>query len=191
MIGRFIIQKLVKDLIQHIVKDIVINGIAKEMKALAGRYAGVHVEVKGSEDFYKASRALKGAGPELRKRVNAEIRTVARPMINQARAAARAQLPHHGGLAAQVASEPMRVQIRTGADTAGVRIVVGRRRGGAQSTNRGVIRHPVYGNRNAWVTQRVQPGWFDDSMKSQAPAVRRAIERAMEQTLAEIVRKAR
>jgi hypothetical protein len=147
-------------------------------------------EVHGADQFLKLSKALKNAGrTELRKELHKGIRQAARPLIPAARAEALRRLPKSGGLAAQVAKEPARVQQRTGSDP-GVRIVIGRNRGGARAANRGVIRHPVFGNREVWVDQRVQPGWFDDSMKASAPEIRRGIERAMDAVIDEIVRNA-
>jgi hypothetical protein len=91
-----------------------------------------------------------------------------------------------------VAKEPQRVQVRTGQNTAGVRIVVGKRRGGAQSTNRGVVRHPVFakdGKASAWVNQSVPSGWFDEPLEQWGPRLARpAIEAAMSTILEKVVR---
>ncbi len=140
----------------------------------------IGVSVRGAEKFEKVSRALKDAGRgDLRKALNAEMRKGARPLIPQARDSALSTLPTKGGLARQVSKEPMRVSVQTGATTAGVAIVVGRRRGGARSANQGRVRHPVFGNRDRWVTQVVQPGWFDKSLRRKAPDVRRNLDSAV------------
>jgi hypothetical protein len=148
-------------------------------------------EIRGADQFLALSKALKHAGrTELRKELNKGIKRAAKPLIPKARAEALRRLPQSGGLAKQVAKEPARVQVRTGARTAGVRVVVGRRRGGARQANRGVIRHPVFGNRDVWVNQRVPSGWFDDPMKDAAPAIRRDVEQALEDVAEQIVREA-
>ena len=147
-------------------------------------------EINGTDQFLKLSKALKHAGrTELRKELNKGIKRAAKPLIPKARAEALSRLPQRGGLAKQIAKEPARVQVRTGR-TPGVRVVVGKKRGGAQQANRGVIRHPVFGNREVWVDQKVTPGWFDDPMKAGAPAIRRDIEQAMEDIADQIVREA-
>lgn len=150
-------------------------------------------QVSGAEDFYRLSKALKAAGEkELRKELNAELRKAGKPLIARTRQAALEQLPSSGGLAAQVAKEPQRIQVRTGAQTAGVRVVVGRRRGGARGANRGVIRHPVFGNTDRWVNQPVEPGWFDKTLERDAPGIARpAIEAAMQSIADKIVNQAR
>lgn len=150
-------------------------------------------EIRGAEDFYALSKALKAAGRlELRRELNAEMRKAAKPLIAKTRAAALEKLPHRGGLAAQVAKEPQRVQVRTGQATAGVRIVVGRKKGGAQSANKGVIRHPVFargGKEKVWVNQTVPSGWFDDTLQHWAPIIARpAVEAAMSNIVEKVVR---
>lgn len=147
--------------------------------------------VRGADDFYRLSKALKAAGKtELRKELHKGLRRAARPLIPKARAEARARLPKRGGLAEQIAKEPARIQVRTGKDP-GIRVVVGKKRGGARAANQGVIRHPVFGDREQWVDQRVKPGWFDEPMNDAAPSIRRDLLRAMEDTAEQVVRDAK
>jgi hypothetical protein len=150
-------------------------------------------EVRGADDFLRLSKALKQAGrTEMRKELHKGLKDGATPLLPRAKAAARAKLPQRGGLAAVVAREPMRVQVRTGS-TPGVRVVVGRRKGGAQAANRGVIRHPVFGRPGSFVSQPVPQArdWFDGTMRRHAPDVRPDLERAMERVIDRIVREAR
>jgi hypothetical protein len=148
-------------------------------------------EIRGAEQFLKLSKALKHAGrTELRKELTNGMRRAAKPLIEASRKEALARLPRRGGFAEQVAREPQRVAVRTGARTAGVRIVVGKSRGGARAANRGEIRHPVFGNRDVWVTQSVPKGWFDDAMKDGAPTIRRELEKAMNDVADKVVRDA-
>lgn len=144
--------------------------------------------VQGADQFYELSKALKHAGKtELRKELNKAMRDGAKPLIPKARAEALKRLPQRGGLAKQISKEPARVQTRTGKDP-GVRVVVGKKRGGARSANRGVIRHPVFGNRDVWVDQPVPPGWFDDPMRASAPEIRKALAQGIEDVAAKVVR---
>lgn len=149
-------------------------------------------EIRGADEFLRLSKALKAAGRgDLRKALTAGIKKAAKPLIGKSRDEARARLPQRGGLAAVVAKAPQRVQVRTGAKTAGVRIVVGGKGGAARGANAGVIRHPVFGNRGVWVSQKVRPGWFEDPMNDGAPIVRPEIERAMEDVAEQVVREAK
>jgi hypothetical protein len=126
----------------------------------------------------------------MRKELNKRLRVAAKPLIPEARAEARKTLPKAGGLAALVARAPMRVQVRTGKE-AGVRIVVGKDRSGARAANHGEIRHPVFGNRETWVTQQVPPDWFDRPMQRSAPHIRPELEKAIVSVLDDIVRGAK
>lgn len=145
----------------------------------------------GAEKFLRLSKALKQAGKtDLRRELNKGLRDAARPLIAKTRAAARRDLPHSGGLAQLVAKTPQRIQVRTGATTAGVRIVAGRAGSGARGTNKGVIRHPVFGT-DVFVDQKVPSGWFDDTIKASAADVRTELERAVERVAQQVVRQAK
>ena len=145
--------------------------------------------VSGANDFYKLSKALKAAGKgELRKDLNKELKAAVKPLIPKTRAAARATLPKRGGLADQVAREPQRVQVRTGEKTAGVRLVVGKKKGAARSSNRGTVRHPAFGDRSKFYEQKVPSGWFDDVVEKAKPDMQRATIDAMESIADKIVR---
>lgn len=146
-------------------------------------------EVKGAEHFLELSKALKRAGQTaMRKELHAGMRRAAKPLIAKTRAEARRRLPKGGGLADQVAKEPQRVQVRTGARSAGVRLAVSNKAGGARAANRGKIRHPVFGNRDVWVDQKVPAGWFDDPAEAEAPQIRRELDRAVRDIVAQIER---
>ena len=150
-------------------------------------------KVTGAQDFYKLSKSLKAAGrTELRKELTKGMQRAAKPLIADTREAARRDLPHRGGLANLVAKAPQRVQVRTGASTDGVRIVVGAGRSGARATSLfGYVRHPTFGHRDRWVRQSVTPGWFDRTLDNAAPRVRPDIEAALEAVAETIVRGAK
>lgn len=147
-------------------------------------------EVSGADQFLALSKALKNAGhKELRKTLNKNIKTAVKPLIAETRAEARRTLPHRGGYGALVARAPQRIQVRTGAQTAGVRLVVARDRSSARRANMGVIRHPVFGNREVWVDQRLAvKGWFDVPAKAARPRILSAVEAALADTVSDIVR---
>lgn len=155
-------------------------------------------EVRGAEDFYRLSKALKHSGrTELRKELNKGLKKAAVPLIKNARVEAIQRLPARGGLNRLVAKTPTRVQVRTGADSAGVRIVVVKSNSGARRANRGVLRHPVFADSSqdrsdwTWVDQPVEPGWFDDPMREGAPVVRGELEQSMETVARKIIEEAR
>lgn len=140
----------------------------------------VQVTIEG--DALKAlQRKLKAIDRrDLRRELNKGLREGAKPLIGEARSAARSELPQRGGLAERVASRPMAIS----ATTTGVRIRV--KGMDARSTERGRLRHPVYGNREVWVTQAIKPGWFTDRMRAKAPGVRPDLIRAMDRVAEKI-----
>lgn len=156
------------------------------------------MELAGGEAFYRLSKALKAAGDgDLRKELNKGLRAAGKPLIKDTRAEALRILPKRGGLAKLVAKEPQRVQVRTGATTAGVRIVVGKKRGAARAANRGLIRHPVFASHDlarkewAWVAQRVKPGWFDATLAGKGPdVVKPELQAAIQSVVNQVVARA-
>lgn len=98
-----------------------------------------------------------------------------------------------GGFALRsVIAAAIQTKISYSGSRQGVRIRVDAARLGNQARNlperidAGKWRHPVYGNRNVWVTQTGKPGWFTRTAERNAPAVRAKIQDAMRRALARI-----
>lgn len=140
-------------------------------------------EVRGAEDvdhLVKAIRAhadAKALRKELYSGLNRVTKEIRGPMLEVIPAA----LPRRGGLADLIQSTTTsRTTAKTG-KWAGVsmrfqskghdvRTLVGKR-----------LRHPVFGNRNAWVTQTkgVEPSVFTGKFDEQKPEISRAIQDVM------------
>lgn len=153
-------------------------------------------EARGADDFLRLSKALKHAGQtELRKELHKGMRTAAKPLVAEARAAALEELPQRGGLAPWVAKRSaFRAQVRTGEQTAGVRIASGKAGQAGRTLNAlGWVRHKVFGNPEAWVTQHVPGavGWFDRAMTKHAPEIADDIEKAMHDVAEQVVKEAK
>ena len=73
----------------------------------------------------------------------------------------------------------MGVRTKLNSQSVGVKIVAANAYGIA-AMNRGRLRHPVFGNTDVWVTQAVEPGWFDEPLQDSAPDIRRAITQALD-----------
>lgn len=151
-------------------------------------------EIRGADQLYRLSKALKAAGQtELRKELNKGVKTAAKSLIADTRAAAKRDLPKRGGLNIRMAKAPQRIRIRTGKDP-GVSVVVPKKQPGY---NEGIIRHPVFGKKTPgekskakWVTQRIDGEWFDGTIRKGTHRVAPEMERALERVAEEIVRKA-
>ena len=157
-------------------------------------------EVRGADDFLKLSKALKQAGEtELRKKLHRGLRDAVKEVMPEADRRLAEQLPYVRGRAKAVRQVAL---VKTGRNPG---ITVGVRFGSKRSTNarlansKGVFRHPVFADGDltrkewAWVDQPVPgaKGWFDKTYINAAPDVRKRIEQVMQETVDEIVAKAK
>lgn len=142
------------------------------------------------EDIKNLVKVLRVAGRDLRRDMGKEILTVAKPVVDDMRAeitgmslpATGGAEPYSGptgggGITARIAAAT-KVSITQG----GIRIRVGT--GGLGNAKRlpGYIdagttwRHPVMGNRKAWVSQSAaQPGWFTKTGIQHHPQIKREV----------------
>lgn len=132
--------------------------------------------VEGADQLVRLGRRLRDAGQgDVLKELTKALKAGVKPLVPKVRAQARARLPQRGGLAARVARAPMRTTARAGNTTSRVGIVVpGKKRGiAAVQTDRGFVRHPVFGTRT-FVRQEVPgaAGWFSKTVEDEAPKVR-------------------
>ena len=144
-------------------------------------------EVTGADDFLRLSKALKAAGrTQMRKDLTNAMKKAAKPLIVETKAEARRTLPQRGGLAKLVAKAPQRVKVATGKDP-GVSIVVSRSHG-VRGADKGLIHHPVFGDRTDWKPQVVPSGWFERPLQAGAPLIRPELQKALEHMLDRVVR---
>jgi hypothetical protein len=120
-----------------------------------------------SDDIAAVGAAVRklGDGRTVVNEMAKEIRDAVPPVRAAARQHALAFLPKRGGLNAWVAAASVRAAVRRGPRSAGVSLVAGRnsrrRRADLDRLDRdGRLRHPLYGDRDFWYLQSVQPGWF-------------------------------
>lgn len=130
-----------------------------------------------------------GAGKTLRAQLLAGIRIAAKPLVEEARQAARDKLPKHGGLNESVASSQIRVATCLTGPRVGVRIT--NRSHGGRGANKGVISHPVFGNQKVWVKQSDPGGvgWFDQTLAAGHTEVTAHVVSALEIVAAEAMRR--
>lgn len=153
-------------------------------------------EVRGAEEFYRLSKALKAAGhTELRKELHKGLRDAVKPIMPKAKERLGKGLPK----AISASAVRQVVQVKTGSDPG---ITVGVRYGSKRATNaqmantQGKIRHPVFADGQKtrkqwrWVNQDVPDakGWFDETYKTAAPEIRKALEQVVSDTVEKVVR---
>lgn len=141
----------------------------------------VTLEGRGLRDLQRKIKVIDAK--DLRRELNRGLREGARPLVQDARDAARDSLPSRGGLAERVASRPTTISVTQGGIKVRVKGV------DAGSANRGRLRHPVFarqGQPRVWVTQSIPPNYFTDRMRREAPKVRPDLIRAMDRVAEKI-----
>lgn len=160
--------------------------------------AGVVVadyRITGADDLARAAKVLRQAGnKELTRDFYRGLNRAVRPAKDAAKRAAETDLPQRGGFAAEVARSRFSSKIRTGQKNPQVTIWANpSKRARAEvrdlrATDRGRLRHPLFGNRDHWFTQQIKPGWFTNAMRDQAPQVQRNLQAVMRDTVNRIAR---
>jgi len=134
------------------------------------------VKVTGAEEFGVLARRLKQAGQvELRKELYAGINRSVRPLTMKVRTSIGGYVPNRyaGELATSLRVTTSKSSGRNPAVRLKAAAKTGRGRPRELSRlNRGVLRHPLYGNRRHWFNQTVRPGFYDEPLEQGAPRVR-------------------
>ena len=139
------------------------------------------LEVKGTEQFGELRDALRKAGDrELEAELLTACRKAVEPVIpDVVRAAGR--LPQAGGLSAAAAGARFSVRVvHQGVAllaTAPVNL---------ERLDRGKIRHPVWGQRDVWVAQRVKAGFWSDPVRADEPRAQAELEAAGRRIVAKV-----
>lgn len=154
----------------------------------------MQVKLGDSGDLRAVVKALKQVedGKEIRKQLSRELREVARPLVPKVQQAWRSAPSMQGAGRGQpdlrvLLAKATRSQVRLSGKETGVVIRTDGRKmptgmkalpGYAEGIRRRPWRHPVYGNRNAWVTQRPFPRFYEAVQPNEA-AARQACEQAV------------
>ena len=117
-----------------------------------------------------------------RRELNKGLREAAKDLPKEAQRAALSNLPASGRLNVRVAARPVKMSVASG----GVRIRYTRT--DPRMYEQGRLRHPVYGNREVWVTQKIKAGWFSERMLREAPEIRKEMIAVMNRIAEKIAR---
>lgn len=142
------------------------------------------IEITGGDQLRViAARFRREAAGDMDRELEDALVRASVPLRADAKASALAKLPHRGGLNLLVADATMVVVRRVG----GIRIVA---HGISQlaKTNAGSVRHPVYGSREAWVTQLIPRArdWFYKPMQDGAGKVEAELKKALDRVARKI-----
>lgn len=148
----------------------------------------IRMGVTGTAKFRRTARRLQEAKPIITTEAGREIVRASPPVLGavqaQVRGASFPAVPSKGGGGHTGLREHLATSTRSRPYGAGVKFVVADPRGQKMArltegtTGATRWRHPVFGNRDAWVQQRADP-WFFPTIRSKRPVFAGAVERAV------------
>lgn len=131
--------------------------------------------------YTRAGHAIAAASNgQVPRRVGAALRKVAQPLADRVIRDGAAVMPRRGGLSALVAASKAQVQASASGPRVGVRLRLVAGGASLRNLDAGVVRHPVFGNRQVWKAQAVPAGAFTDAFEAGAPTVEAEVVRALE-----------
>jgi gas vesicle protein len=140
-------------------------------------------------------------GKQLRKELARNMRDVLKPAAAEAKNAIMAMpssgiMPTAPALRTAIAKK-IRPEVKLGGRWSGARVKAFKTKNvrgfpnAPKRTNRaGGWRHPVWGDRERWVTQQGKIDWFDDAFKGREGPYKTAVEKAMEDMARRIANRA-
>lgn len=154
------------------------------------------IEFIGLENLDRLSRALRAAGDQgkgLRRELYRDINRETKRTRMDMRKAIVPSLPRRGGLAADVLGSTRFTTSTTPTlgRSLGVRIRARGKRSIRRMNATGTFRHPVFGNRDVWVTQsagKPAPGFLDEPFEQSRPELQRRVLLAIARVRGDIYR---
>lgn len=149
----------------------------------------MRLNVRGAEELDKVARVLteKGNSAALKRRMSKALRAGADPIKREQAENLASRLPKRGGAAATIGGES-RITVRTSYTKATVDIVDSWKGHSMPAIDRGVLRHPVFGNRKRWSNTKVPRGLLTKPFLRHRRTVRLAMLREMNALAEEIAR---
>jgi hypothetical protein len=156
--------------------------------------------VEGLDALVRAIRAEED-GKALRKDLAKNMREALKPGAAEAKSSIMAMpssgiMPTAPALRTAIAKK-IRPEVKLGGRWSGARVKAFKTKNirgfpnAPKRTNRADgWRHPVFGNRDVWVTQQGKPDWFDDAFKGRESTYKAAVEQAMEDMARRIANRA-
>ena len=124
----------------------------------------------------KLERASRALDAEIAESVRVEMEKLPPAIVKSI----HEKLPKRGGLADRFAKNiETRLSRRPGSASFSL-VAPGRRERDLVTVDRGVVRHMVYGNRKAWVSQVVKPYFWSEPVKEATAAVEAAVREALD-----------
>lgn len=149
------------------------------------------IRTEGADDFDQIARALREADKDLKRKTTAAMRKAAKPAGLRTIEKASEAMPRRGGFADYLQAQG-RVGFGTSLRDSGSSLSMLLRHKGVdlRRLERGILRHPVFGNRDVWATTKVPAGEFGKAFEQEVPPIRQAVLDAAQDVLDDVARKA-
>jgi hypothetical protein len=152
-------------------------------------------EIRGAEQFGALARRLKEAGDkELRSELYKGINRAIKPMKKDVKDNVTSYMPSNGIYAGVIKKAlSLTISKRAGKSTPGITLKAKAR--GKTDLRKvgllddGILRHPVFGNREKWRDTRIKGGFFTEQSKKSARFVRENIVQAMNDVAEKVAKK--
>jgi hypothetical protein len=147
------------------------------------------ISVRGAEKLAILARALREAGDkELQRELYRGLNRAVKPLRQDVKESIGDFLPQRY---ARVLARDLKVTARrrTGGRNPALYLLGQAKNRDIASLNRGRLRHPLYGNRRFWYSQRVRRDWWTHPLIRGAPEVRRELERTLDDLAKKIARR--
>lgn len=154
---------------------------------------GADLRIEGADKLGALSDALRRYGTtELEKDLYEAITKSVVPLVGAVKESLKEYLPDR--YAEAVATTLVERAVRLAGSNPGVRLSASAKtpRGSQRDLaklNRGLLRHPLYGNRNWWYQQDVKKGFWDEPLQDETETVRAEIVKALDRIAKELAAK--
>ena len=147
------------------------------------------IQIRGAEEFGVLSRRLKAMGDDgkgLRKELYAGLNRAAKPAREAVKASIQSELPHRGGLADLIAGDTKVTFNKRGLGPNPSIRITSKSPHEIRKLNQGILRHPLFGNRKVWQSQKIPAGAFTDPIEKLAPQMRQDMEQVIRRVAAKV-----
>jgi hypothetical protein len=125
----------------------------------------VDVRVQGASELSQLAGRLNGTDKKLKTELTGSLRRIAKQLVPKIVDAAEEKFPAAGGMNDFIHHAKIGVRIQTSGKSAGLFIRAERQGHDIFSLNQGSLRHPLFGNRDAWFEQSIPPGFFTETIE--------------------------
>ncbi|SRR6266704_3415226 len=148
---------------------------------MADAEAIIDIDVTGRDKLKALRLRLKEVEKTFKVDFHAAIRAAVEPLKEEVRQSALSTLPKRGGLAAKVAASTFAVRNKPSSVTFETTNPYAIKR-----IDQGTVRHPVFGNRKAWVIEKVEPGFWSKAVLDKGPKIEAEVTAVVEETIRKI-----